>query len=185
MTPAEMNAAVLANLPAKTGKSLDEWLSILAKLGPMKRADLVKCLKNDYALGHVTATILAQYQEGAAHVQLDSQELRSSLLNGASPEAQMLFEEVSRFAQSLEGVESNPCKGYMGFRTARRQFAVMRIRKSRVELGLVLPADLGDHKKLIPISDHKPFGGGNVNLTLWADEHEWQPAFLLAWESNR
>ena len=185
MTPSEMNAAVLANLPARTGKTLEEWLEVVKVMGPMKRSELVKRLKTDYALGHVTATILAQYQEGSAHVQLDSQELRKSLLNGASPEATVVFEEISGFAQGLEGVESNPCKGYIGFRTARRQFAVMRIRKSRVELGLVLPADLGDRRELIPVCDHKPFGGGNVNLAFWADEHEWQAAIRLAWELNR
>lgn len=52
--------AIVANLPDKTGRSLDQWLSLMKKEGPKEEAEQVKWLKAKYGLGGTTAGLIAE-----------------------------------------------------------------------------------------------------------------------------
>ena len=61
LTPAEMDAAVLANLAARTGKDIDHWIGVLEGAPPFSRpAAAVAWLKVEHGLGHVTAQIIVR-----------------------------------------------------------------------------------------------------------------------------
>ena len=62
MTPEEMEKAIVRNLPEKTGKSLEEWFSVLnASDISEKRAQKVH-LKEVHGVGHFQAqTIVKRY----------------------------------------------------------------------------------------------------------------------------
>ena len=62
MKPEEMEAAMIRNLPEKTGKSLEEWYEILRGSGLTEKRDLKKHLKEEHGVGHFqTQTIVKHY----------------------------------------------------------------------------------------------------------------------------
>src|SRR5688500_9766027 len=50
-----MGAALIANLPAKTGPTVDEWIASARAAGVRKDKASVNRLKQEHGLGHVTA----------------------------------------------------------------------------------------------------------------------------------
>ncbi len=62
MKPEEMEAAMIRNLPEKTGKSLEEWFAVLKDSGITEKRDMKKHLKEDHGVGHFqTQTIVKFY----------------------------------------------------------------------------------------------------------------------------
>ena len=62
MKPEEMEAAIIRNLPEKTGHSLEEWFAILQKSSLAEKAELKAYLKHDRGVGHFQAqTIVKHY----------------------------------------------------------------------------------------------------------------------------
>ena len=58
MTPEEMESAIIRNLPQKTGKTMEEWITITKAQQFDRRKSAVEWLKNVHKLGHVTANIV-------------------------------------------------------------------------------------------------------------------------------
>ena len=52
MKPEEMEAAMIRNLPEKTGKSLEEWCEVLRDSGLTEKRDMKKHLKGNQGVGH-------------------------------------------------------------------------------------------------------------------------------------
>lgn len=52
------------DLPAKTGRSLDEWLKFIKKLGPKTEKERLEWLKQEHGLGTNSARWLAERAEG-------------------------------------------------------------------------------------------------------------------------
>ena len=62
MTPEEMEKAIIRNLMDKTGKSLEEWFTVLKASGLSEKRDLKAVLKTDHGVGHFqTQTIVKLY----------------------------------------------------------------------------------------------------------------------------
>ena len=58
---------MINNMPEKTGKSLDEWINIIAGAGLEKHGDIMKLLKGEYGVTHGYAnTISILYRQQAA-----------------------------------------------------------------------------------------------------------------------
>ena len=58
-SPEEMAAAMIANMPEKTGKTLEQWLAIASKTGAEKHGQIVKALKADHGMTHGYANLVA------------------------------------------------------------------------------------------------------------------------------
>ena len=56
--------AIVANLPQKTGRSLDEWLALIKKQGLIGEAEQLKWLKGEHGLGGTTAGLIAESAQG-------------------------------------------------------------------------------------------------------------------------
>ncbi len=64
LSPAEMEAAIIKNLPEKTGKSLDEWIGLLTASQLSDQKALKAHLKDVHGVGHFQAqTIVKQFVE--------------------------------------------------------------------------------------------------------------------------
>ena len=64
LSPKEMEGAIIKNLPVKTGKSIDEWIQVLAKEKIPGKKEMKVCLKEKHKLGHFQAqTIVKTYLE--------------------------------------------------------------------------------------------------------------------------
>jgi hypothetical protein len=57
--PEEMLADMISILKVKTGRSLEERLTIIAKSGLAKHGEIVKCLKSEYGVSHGYANQIA------------------------------------------------------------------------------------------------------------------------------
>lgn len=64
LSAAEMQEAVIRNLPEKTGKSLEEWIHIANSFNLSKNSEILKKLKQDYSLGHVQAQTIIWRMNG-------------------------------------------------------------------------------------------------------------------------
>jgi hypothetical protein len=65
MNPADMTAKVIANLPAKTGKTLDAWIAIYRADAPKaKKVEARRWFKTTHGIGGVTADIIMGRTEG-------------------------------------------------------------------------------------------------------------------------
>ena len=58
-SPEEMAASMIANMPEKTGKPLEDWMAIVAKSGLDKHGKIVAMLKADHAMTHGFANLVA------------------------------------------------------------------------------------------------------------------------------
>jgi hypothetical protein len=56
--------AIIDNLPEKTGKSIDEWVTLLGKAGPADIKERREWLKKQHGLGGTTAWMIADWAAG-------------------------------------------------------------------------------------------------------------------------
>ena len=58
-TPQQMKTAMIESFAARTGKSLEQWMAAARASGLVKRAQVVKMLKQKHGLSHADASLLA------------------------------------------------------------------------------------------------------------------------------
>ena len=135
-TPEKQLATMLANLPEKTGKSLDEWLKVVAGAGFDKHGQIVKHLKAEHGVTHGFANLIASkaLESDTADTDLVEQQY-------AGPKAHLrpLHDEIVAFAKSLGAdVEIAPKKASVSLRR-KKQFALITpATRTRIDLGLAL-----------------------------------------------
>jgi hypothetical protein len=56
--------AILENLPAKTGKSIDEWVALVHKQGPKDAKERHEWLKTQFKLGGTTVWMIVEHADG-------------------------------------------------------------------------------------------------------------------------
>jgi len=147
LSPAEMQEAIIKNLPKKTGKSLEEWIEIARDFKLTKNSEITKKLKADYGLGHVQAQTIVRRMDGKIpYVQTDGYE------EAIFKNTFQLYEELKKQITSLSNdVKVKPCKTYIPF-YRNKQFAIATEKKGELILGLNLSneafPELTDVKKL-------------------------------------
>ena len=60
MDPLSMEKAMLKNMVKKTGKPIEEWISIINKKKFVNNKDVVKFLKKEYSIGHFYVNLIAK-----------------------------------------------------------------------------------------------------------------------------
>ena len=55
-----MEKAMLKNMTQKTGKPINEWISIVNEQNFVENKDIVKFLKEEHSLGHFYAHLIAK-----------------------------------------------------------------------------------------------------------------------------
>jgi hypothetical protein len=141
-SPKEMGEAIARNLPAKTGRTFQQWVDLVKKAGLATRPERVKWLKSKHQLGTVTANFIAAEAEGRSMIDAYANEdaLLKNMYAGEKAALRSLYDELARTARKLGGdVDLTVCKTYVGIRRGR-QFAMIKpATRTRVDLGLALP----------------------------------------------
>ena len=141
-SPKEMGDAIAKNLPAKTGRTFEEWVELTRKEGLPSRKERVAWLKSAHGLGTVTANFIAADAEGRSIVDTyaDEAALLDAMYAGEKAALRPLHEDLAKAAHKLGGdVDLTVCKTYVGIRR-NRQFAIIKpATRGRVNLGLALP----------------------------------------------
>lgn len=137
-SPNDQLATMLANIPDKTGKSLDEWKALIAASGHEKHGHIVKFLKTDHGVTHGFANLIsAKFRETDEDV-----DLIAAQYSGAKASLKPLHDAIVDFAKSLGGdVELAPKKTSHSLRR-KKQFALITpATKTRIDLGLALKGE--------------------------------------------
>jgi len=138
-TPEEMAASMVANMPEKTGKPLDEWLEIVGASGLGKHGQIVKMLKSDHGMTHGFANLVAHHALNAEPVSED--DLVAAQYDGKEA-LKPIHDAILQYAQNLgSDVEVAPKKTSVSLRRSRQFALITPATKTRIDLGLALKGE--------------------------------------------
>ena len=158
--------SMINNLPEKTGKSLDQWLTLLNKTKIEKHGELVKHLKGEYGVTHGFANLIAhQYRDQAADGGNDGSTLVDAQYSGPKADLRPIYDALIKQVQSFGGdVEVSPKKTYVSLRR-NKQFALIQpSTKTRVDLGINLKGEPST-ERLEPSGSFNAMVSHRVRLT--------------------
>jgi predicted transport protein len=133
-------ATMIENLKEKTGKTLEQWITIAAKLGLPKHSEIVKALKTDHGLTHGYANLIAlkalKSDAGSAN---SAQGLIDAQYAGDKAGLRPVYEALLKIVTGLgKDVVLAPKKAYVSVRRSK-QFAIIQpSTKTRVDIGINL-----------------------------------------------
>ena len=138
-TPDEQMASMLANLPEKTGKSLDQWKTVLGKSRLSKHGEMVSLLKKEHGVTHGFANLIVhEFRSGTVSAPAPATDLVEAQYKGREglrPVYDRIIKEVNAFGVD---VEIAPKKTYVSLRR-KTQFALMQpSTKTRLDVGIKL-----------------------------------------------
>ncbi len=131
---------MIANMPAKTGKSLDEWRAVLAASGLAKHGDLLKLLEGEHGVTHGFANTIAHlYREDSAPTPPPAGDDLVEAQYANKPNLRPIHDALVVAARAFgPDVEVSPKKGSVSLRR-KKQFALIQpTTKTRVDLGIQL-----------------------------------------------
>lgn len=140
--PAEMEAAMIANLKEKTGKTLDAWLAVARASKLAKHGELVKHLKGEHGMTHGFANLVAHHALKASAGPSSAGDLVAAQYGGKkaalAPIYDRLIEAVSKFGAD---VEVAPKQAYVSLRRSKQFALIQPSTATRVDVGLNLKGE--------------------------------------------
>ncbi|MBO6797997.1 DUF4287 domain-containing protein [Maricaulis sp.] len=130
--------SMIANMPEKTGKSLEEWVGLLGPVGTRKHGELMKVLKGDHGLSHGYANLVAHTARDSMPSNDKPDDPVATQYAGKEalkPVYDALIAAVSAFGGD---VEIAPKKAYVSLRRAKQFALIQPTTKSRVDVGIKL-----------------------------------------------
>lgn len=130
---------MIENLQKNTGKTLEQWISIVAKQNIAKHGEIIKFLKENHGLTHGFANLIALKSKGS---DADSVENKEDLVNkqyngkeNLKPIYDLLIKEIGKLGKDIEIAPKNT---YVSLRR-KKQFATLNpATKTRFEIGINL-----------------------------------------------
>jgi len=130
---------MIENLHKNTGKTLEQWITLVNKENIAKHGDIVKFLKEKHQFTHGFANLIALKSKAAApgiespgDNPVDAHYKGNELLK---PIYDKLLEAAQKFG---DDVEVAPKKAYVSLRR-KKQFALLQpVSKNRFEVGIIL-----------------------------------------------
>lgn len=154
--PKAMGEAIAANLKAKTGKTLEEWLSALDAEELSDKKAILAWLK-DQGLGHFQAQLVLAKRDGEPLY--DNPEQIVTELFSVFLKQRELYDEIVTRIESEYPVVVNPCKGYIPLYSPKHTiFASFKPTRDGLYVGLI-----GEHFSQ-PTVEHKPSLGGSERM---------------------
>ena len=137
-SPEDQLATMLANIPEKTGRSLEAWKTLIAKSGHEKHGAILKFLKDEHGVTHGFANLIsAKARETGEEV-----DLIAAQYSGPKSALKPLHDAIVKYAQSLgKDVELAPKKTSHSLRRKKQFALIIPATKTRIDLGLALKGD--------------------------------------------
>lgn len=136
--PDQQLNTMLANIPEKTGKSLDEWNKIIAKSEFKKHGQIVTFLKTEHSVTHGFANLITS----KALEKDQSVDLVDQQYSGAKAALRSLHDAILAYAKSLgSDVQVAPKKTSVSLRRKKQFALIVPATKTRIDLGLALKGD--------------------------------------------
>ena len=135
----------IADLPSKTGRSLDEWLELIRTKGPATEAERRDWLKAKHGLGTNSASWLAERADGRGENDDPEEYLASALVYvdemfaGRTAGLLPLYEELLALGLSMgDDVKACPCKTIVPFYRKHVFAQIKPTTITRIDFGLAL-----------------------------------------------
>lgn len=129
---------MIDNMPEKTGKSLEQWFSVLAKQNFAKHGEAVKYLKSEHSVTHGFANTIVTLSKQQDAAQQPEEDLVANQYKGKES-LQPLYDKLLSIVKAFgEDVQITPKKTSVSI-IRKRQFALVKpATKTRIDLGLKL-----------------------------------------------
>ncbi len=141
-TPEEQLQTMISNMPEKTGKSLEDWHSILSTTDLKKHGEIMKLLKGEHGVTHGFANTISQLflkPELLSPKKEPGDDADAKLLKGKEGLSEIFSRTKSLFEAINGEVEFSYKATYISLRTPKKQFAILQpSTKTRVDVGLNL-----------------------------------------------
>ena len=135
-TPKQMTAAIIRNLPSKTGKSIVQWIELLNDTSIQDKKEAIAYLKSQ-GLGHIQAQTVYSQKAGG----LDYHKLSADDLFKETAEMELYKYLYAKITALNPDIRVEPCKTYIPF-YRKNQFAIVApAGKQQIKLGLTLPKE--------------------------------------------
>lgn len=130
---------MIDNLPAKTGRSLDEWFAVLDAAGLEKHGQAMALLKGEHGMSHGFANLVALRHRARDAGPVTADDLVDAQYAGAKAALRPVLDRLVSAATSFgDDVEVAPKKTGVSLRR-RKQFALVEAASAkRVAVGLNL-----------------------------------------------
>lgn len=137
LTPEQAAETMVRNMPEKTGKSLAQWLKIVAVADLGKHGEIIKHLKSEYGIGHGFANLIARRHLDAGSVGID--DLVAAQYDGPKAGLKPIYDALIKAVTGLgQDVDISPKKTYVSLRRNKQFGLIQPSTKDRVDVGLVL-----------------------------------------------
>lgn len=140
-TPEEQTLSMIQNFPAKTGRSLEEWLAVVRLSGIEKHKEIIEFLQTSHGMTYGFANLVAhKLKEAAAGGPAEGSDLVEAMFAGEKAGLRPLYDQIIAEVQGFgDDVEISPKKAYVSLRR-KKQFGILQpSTKTRLDLGLNLP----------------------------------------------
>jgi hypothetical protein len=129
---------IIANLPARTGRSLDQWVELVNVSGPFAETDRRAWLKERHGLGDTTASMIAQHACGTGEV-YDPEALVEAMFAGPKAALRPIYDRLLVLGKGLgPDVKACPCKTIVPL-YRRHVFAEIKpTTRTRIDMGYAL-----------------------------------------------
>lgn len=139
---ADATQSMIRNLEEKTGRKLDEWVSMARKSGFAKHGEIVKFLKSEHAMGHGYANLVAHALVTPTVLkagQTDSGDLLAGQYTGAKAGLKPIYDKILSAVEAFgDDVEVSPKKTYVSLRRSKQFALVQPSTATRVDIGINL-----------------------------------------------
>ena len=133
-----MAEKMIANMKEKTGKTLEQWLKIVAKSKLEKHMQIIKFLKEEHGVTHGFANMVAHQALNPVSAEGDDDLVAkqySGPKSGLKPFYDALIAAIQKFG---DDIEIAPKKAYVSLRR-KKQFAIIQpSTKDRLDVGINL-----------------------------------------------
>lgn len=129
---------MVANMKEKTGKTLEQWLKIVAKSKIEKHMQIIKFLKEEHGVTHGFANMIAHHALNPVSADGDD-DLVAKQYSGAKEGLKPIYDTLLTAIQKFGAdVEVAPKKAYVSLRR-KKQFAILQpSTKDRLDVGINL-----------------------------------------------
>jgi Domain of unknown function (DUF5655)/Domain of unknown function (DUF4287) len=138
--------AMLANFPAKTGKTIEEWVALVEGQGPAAPKERHAWLKTVHKLGNTYAGMVVERAAGRGTFEADPEgylrdawQFVEAMFAGPKAHLRPIFEELVRLGRALgPDVKVCPCQTIVPLYRAHVFAEIKPTTRTRVDLGFAL-----------------------------------------------
>lgn len=134
----DATATMIANLEAKTGKSMAEWVKLVQAERLPKHGAMVAFLKSKHGLGHGYANLVAHSVTGGGTLRRGEDPVAEQY-GGAKASLRPIYDAILAAVQKFGiDVEVSPKKAYVSLRRGKQFAIVQPSTATRLDVGLNL-----------------------------------------------